>query len=234
MGKDLEYNEKDIVTGKKFVTKIMNASRFVFMNMDDYKNKKPTKLHITDRLFLISLNDLVKLCTEYFDKYEFSKVKFETDNFFWKIFCDNYLEIIKNRIYNADGESKASAQYTLYRGLLTILKLMAPFTPFITEEIYQNYFKKYEKDKSIHVSLWPSEIEIKNKREDKGKFDLMIKIISEVRQEKTKAKKAMNAEISLTLKKEDIEKLSGEILEDLKSVTNSSEIKEGKFRVEFN
>ena len=233
LGNDFEYNEKDVVTGKKFVTKILNAAKFLFMNMDDYKNKKPTKFCETDEIFLKSLNELVKECTKNFDDYNFSKVKFDADNFFWKIFCDNYLEIVKNRIYNSKGYEKSSAQYSLYSGLLTILKLMAPFTPFVTEEIYQEYFKKYEKDKSIHISPWPSDKDFKIKSKDRKKLELMIKTISDVRQEKSRAKKSMNAEIILTLDKKTYEKFSKDILKDLKSVTNSSEIKTGNFGVEF-
>jgi len=142
-------------------------------------------------------------------------------------FCDNYLEIIKKRIYESKRE-KESAQYTLYYSLLTILKLIAPITPFITEEIYQKYFKKFEKDKSIHLSEF-SDIKIKEKT-DMG--DLFIKILSKVRQEKTKMRKPMNAEIILSLDKKNYNSLK-ELLEDLKDVTNAKEIKEGKFKVDF-
>ena len=235
LGRDLEYNEKDVITGKKFITKLLNASRFVFMNLDDYDGKKPEKLHPTDKLFLTRLDNLVSSCTGHFDNYDFSRARFEADNFFWKVFCDNYLEIVKNRVYNGKGNEKISAQYSLYNGLLKILKLMAPFTPFITEEIYQEYFRKREKDRSIHVSAWPSETDIEEKDENaEEKLELLTRIISEVRQEKSRAKKPMNAEILLTLEKESLREFSDEILKDLKSVTNSSEIKEGTFKVEFN
>lgn len=234
LGRDLEYNEKDVVTGKKFVTKLLNASRFVFMNLDDYDGGRPEKLHHTDELFLARLDDLVSSCTRHFDDYDFSRARFEADNFFWKVFCDNYLEIVKNRVYNGEGDEKVSAQHSLYEGLLKILKLMAPFTPFITEEIYQERFRKREKDKSIHVSAWPSEREVGEKDESaEKKFELLTRIIGDVRQEKSGAKKPMNAEISLTLERESLEEFSEEILKDLKSVTNSSEIREGSFRVEF-
>ena len=235
LGRDLEYNEKDVITGKKFITKLLNASRFVFMNLNDYDGEKPEKLHPTDKLFLARLDNLVSSCTGHFDNYDFSRARFEADNFFWKVFCDNYLEIVKNRVYNGKGNEKISAQYSLYNGLLKILKLMAPFTPFITEEIYQEYFRKREKDRSIHVSVWPSETDVEEKDENaEEKLELLTKIISEVRQEKSRAKKPMNAEILLTLEKESLKEFSDEILKDLKSVTNSSEIKEGTFKVEFN
>jgi len=177
-------------------------------------------------------NILIKSVTENFEKYRYSKAKQakqETEQFFWSNFCDNYLEIVKKRVYQGKGNKKLSAQYTLYNSLLTILKMMAPIMPFVTEEIYQTYFKKIEKDKSIHISSWP-----KGKDFDKSDkvFDLMVGIISKVRKEKTKARKPMNSEIILTIDKKDKLKLK-DVLDDLKSVTNSKEIKEGKFKVEF-
>ena len=98
--------------------------------------------------------------------------------------------------------------------------------PFITEEIYQEHFRKTEKYKSIHISKWPGIDKVKSKKT----LNLMLEVISKVRQEKTKAGKPMNSEIVLTI--ENKEKLK-EILEDLKDVTNAKEIKKGKFKVEF-
>ncbi len=227
LGDDLPYQEKDVLTGKKTITKLLNASRFVFMNLKRYKPKK-THLVETDKLFLAELNKLIKSCTKTFDKYEYSKSKFESDNFFWKMFCDNYLEIVKKRVYKGNKKEKESALYTLYYSLLTILKLLAPIMPFITEEIYQTYYKKYEKEKSIHLCEWPKEFRVHAKA---GILDLMIKTISKVRQEKTKAKKSMNVEIELTIEKKE-KHLLKHVLEDLKSVTGAKEVKTGKFKVE--
>lgn len=226
LGEDLNYQEKDIVTGKRFATKLWNASRFVFMNLKDYKTK-PRKLEKTDELFLRKINSLVNSVTSAFMDYNYSKAKLETEIFFWSMFCDNYLEIVKKRIYNEKGQKKESAQYALYESLLTLIKLIAPITPFITEEIYQNYFKKTEKDKSIHLSRWPEY----SKEEKTDDLDLFMDILAKVRQEKTKAKKSMNSKIILFLEKKDRERLEG-MLDDLGSVTNS-EIKEGEFKVEF-
>jgi len=226
LGEDLNYQEKDLVAGKKFITKLWNASRFVFMNLKDYKNRKP-KLEKIDELFLKKLNSLIKSVSLGFEKYEYSKARFETERFFWNVFCDNYLEIVKKRIYN-NKAGKESAQYTLYYALLNILKLIAPIMPFITEEIYQEHFKRFEKVKSIHLTKWPEY----RKEEKTQEFDLFIETLSKIRQEKTKAKKSMNAEIILTLEKEKISSLK-EMLQDLKDVTNAKEIKEGRFKVEF-
>lgn len=230
LGEDFDYQEKDVVTGKKFITKILNAANFVFMNLK-YEAKQP-KLTETDRLFLTQLNKLIKESTEAFEDYNYSKAKLTTDKFFWITFADNYLEIVKNRVYNGTEEEKASAFYTLYQAFLAILKLMAPITPFITEEIYQTHFRKSEKKKSVHLEDWPIPIKIKENEEDEKVWDKLIEVISAVRHEKSKAQKSMKAEIILTIPKED-QKILKDIITDIKAVTSAKAIKEGSMKVEF-
>ena len=229
LGEDLDYQEKDVVTGKKFVTKILNATNFVFLNLK-YQTK-PSKLEELDKLFLEQLNKTISQCTKAFDEYNYSKAKFEADNFFWKTMADNYLEIVKNRVYNGSEEEKASAYYTLCHSLLTILKLMAPITPYITEHLYQEHFKKYEKVSSIHISNWPEQFKVKASKEDDKTWDKLIEILSLVRQAKSEAKKSMKAEIILTLNKDD-HKLLKLVLKDFIAVTNTKELKEGNFSIE--
>ena len=221
IGEDTDYQEKDLVTGKKFVNKLRNASKFVFMNLKDFDFKKPKKLEKIDELFLKRLNKIIESVTSRFENYEYSKAKAEIENFFWKMFCDNYLELVKKRIYQGEGNKKLSAQYTLYKSLLIILKLIAPIMPFITEEIYQEYFRKKEKDKSIHISEWPK-IEDIGKEKQEEIFEILMDRLTKIRTEKTNNKKSMNSEIILTLEKKDKEKLK-EVLDDLKAVTNRSE-----------
>ena len=100
--------------------------------------------------------------------------------------------------------------------------------PFITEEIYQTHFMKNEKDKSIHISLWPQSDKVGKSDE----LDLFIDILTKVRQEKSNNKKSMKAEIILSLEKKTMKKLK-DLLEDLKDVCCAKEIKEGEFGVEF-
>lgn len=234
LGSDLDYQEKDLVTGKKLVNKILNASRFVFMNLEGYDGKaRPEKLEKVDELFLTKVGLLVKRTTEAFEQYEYSKAKKEVDDFFWQTFCDNYLEIVKTRVYKGEGDAKLSAQYTLYNGLLTIVKLFAPIIPFITEEIYQNHYKEIEGDKSIHLSKWPGEQSFgQDDLDDVHKFNVLVGVLSQVRQKKTENQKAMNSECVISLESKIIEELE-DLLSDLKNVTNASDIKEGKFGVEF-
>jgi valyl-tRNA synthetase len=230
LGEDFDYQEKDVLTGKKFVTKILNAANFVFMNFK-YQKEKP-ELNETDRLFLVQLDKLVNEATEAFEDYNYSKAKMSTDKFFWITFADNYLEIVKNRVYNGTEDEKASAFYTLYHAFLIILKLMAPITPYITEELYHKYFKTTEKLKSIHNEAWPVPLKVKTNKDDDKIWNKMIEVISFVRAEKSKAQKSMKAEVVLTIPKEDAKLLSS-VLSDIKAVCSAKELKEGKLSVSF-
>jgi len=231
LGSDLPFNEQELVAGKKFLNKLWNASKFVFMNMQDYKHKKPSKLEEIDKWMLQQLSETTEKVKKLYLSYNISGARREIEEFFWHTFADNYLEIVKKRIYNSKGKDKISAQYTLYECLLAIIKMMAPVTCFITEEIYQTYFKATEKTESIHISEWPKQLSKTNKKINKA-GNLFIELLSKIRQAKTKAKKSMNSEITLTLPKENQKSIEG-MLEDFKSVVNAKEIKEGKFKVEF-
>ena len=226
LGEDLSYKERDLINGKKLVTKLYNASNFVFMNLKNYKLKKVNLLE-TDKLFLSRLNKYIASCTKAFDSYDYSKARQSADDLFWKDFCDKYLEIVKNRVYNGTKEEKESAFYALYISLLNILKIYAPIIPFITEELFQLF--KNEKDKSIHISSWPEEISV-GKCDDK-KYDLFLEILSNVRKKKSEKGKSVKAEIVLYLNKGQMKKLDG-MLEDLASVCNAK-LKEGKFKIAF-
>ncbi|MEM4270741.1 MAG: valine--tRNA ligase, partial [Candidatus Pacearchaeota archaeon] len=231
LGEDFDYQEKDVITGKKFIIKISNAANFVFSNIK-YQKQAP-KLQETDRIFLVQLNNLIKQVTEKFENYDYCGAKLIIDNFFWHSFCDNYLEIIKSRVYSGNEKEKASASYTLYNSFLTIIKLMAPITPFITEEIYQKYFRVYEKSRSIHLESWPIPIKIEEKKDDNYNWDKLIEIISKVRQAKSEAKKSVKAEIIFSIPNQEICSFSKEMLSDLKSVINTREIKDAPFKIEF-
>jgi valyl-tRNA synthetase len=230
LGEDFDFQEKDVISGKKFVTKILNAANFIFTNFE-YPKKIPELLE-TDRLFLSQLNKSIERATEAFEEYQYSKAKSEADSFFWKTFADNYLEIVKNRVYQGSTQEKASAKYTLYQSFFAILKMMAPITPFITEELYDKYFKKQENKKSVHQESWPEPLALETKKNDEETWNKLIELITLVRQEKSIAKKSMKAEIKLSLPKENLLMLK-DMLSDFKAVTCAKEIKEGKFKVEF-
>lgn len=234
LGSDLPFKEQELVAGNKLITKLWNASKFVMLNMKGYKHKKIAEKDLSsaiDKWLLIKLNKAIKDVTDSYLKYDIASGKKKVETFFWHTFCDNYLEIVKQRLYQGSKQEKKSAQYTLYVSLLAILKLIAPLMPHITEEIYHAFFKKYEKEKSIHISRWPETPGIEDKRiESAG--DAAVDVISKVRQLKTKNQKSLKSEINLALEKGILAQIKP-MLSDLQAVTNAKRLEEGKFNVEF-
>ncbi|MCF7866791.1 valine--tRNA ligase [Candidatus Woesearchaeota archaeon] len=238
LGEDIPYQEKDVQTGKKTINKIFNASKFAIMNLENHTPKEinKTELEIMDKWLLSKLQKTIKLATQGFEEYEYSRAKHETDKFFWQKFCDNYLEFIKHRTYGEDQEqtaehrtqnpSKLAAQTTLYNALLTQIKLFAPIMPFITEEIYQMYFKEYEKTTSIHITNWPKYNSELIDEESEIIGDLAVEINSEVRKYKSENKLSLKEElekITIECTKEQQEQIQ-KIEKDLKKVGNIQKI----------
>lgn len=189
LGEDLAYQEKDFVTARKFVTKLWNASRFVSMNIQGYDGKE-AKLVLEDRWILAKLNMAINEATGSFENYEYSKARASAEQFFWE-FCDNYLEMVKYRIYG--NINKEGAQSTLSHCLLAILRLFGPITPFITEEIYHTVYAKG--GESIHTSEWPKVMKLEGEEEDVKSGEIAKAIISYVRKEKSTRGLALNTPV---------------------------------------
>ncbi len=229
LGEDYPFQEKDVVTGQKTVRKLWNAAKFSFSHLEDFK-EKPKKVEGFDAWILSKLNYLIKDCTENFEKYEYSRVKSETEKFFRIIFCDAYLEIVKDRLYNPNTrgkEARVSGQYTLSTTLLEVLKLFAPIMPYITEEIYHMYYAEKEKKKSIHLSSWPEYIPARSQRDKEEMGDKLVEIISEVRKAKSAKSLSLKEQVKvLTLPF--AEKDVAPFIADLKAVTQAETIQFGK------
>lgn len=161
LGTDMLLKLDDIEIGKRVQTKIWNAFRFISLHLEDYKPEKPQELEVIDTYLLYRIDKAIKSTTEYFEKYDFRLARNVIVDFFWKDFCDNYLEIIKDRLYNPDKRGKAakdSALWTIFHLGRTLLGLFAPYLPFITEEIYDKLYKKHENTFSVHITSWPKPI----------------------------------------------------------------------------
>ncbi len=213
-GEDLPYKEKDVKTGQKTIRKLWNASKLVLMNLDDFEGGKPEELEIIDEWILSKFNQVVRKSTDLLDEYQFSKAKNEIDDFFWNVFCDYYLEFVKDRLYNEERSESAreSAQYTLKKTLIGVLKLFAPYMPHITEELYQNGF---EKEGSIHTSDWPSYEGVDEKVLEVG--NIATEVVAKIRKYKTENNMSLGTElekvlveapVDLTLAKRDIAGIS--------------------------
>src|SRR3989338_329027 len=228
---DLPFQEKDLVTGQKFATKLWNASKFSLMHLDDYHPaQQKVQLEYFDKWLLSKLHRLIRESTDTFEQYEYSRTKAEVEQFFWHVFCDYYLEIVKDRLYNPmvrGVQARHSAQRGLYEGLLGILKMMAPIMPHIAEEIYQLYFAAREEVKSIHISSWPvfDEKLIDEKAELLG--DLGIDIITTMRRYKSEQQWSMKEELKeiiLVSSEPEFKTMIAGIEGDLRAVLNVKKI----------
>jgi valyl-tRNA synthetase len=197
LGDDLAFKEKEIVYGQKFINKLFNASRFASIHLKDYTPREPD-LELIDKWLLTKLNDVIRESTENFERYEYSKAKALTEQFFWGDFCDNYLEIAKDRLYKKEenGESGQAALYTVYTALFNSLKLLGPFVPHITEDIYQRMFRQSEGIESLHVSKWPEPNYHWADIEALKLGNMAVALISSLRQYKNSQSMAQNAVLS--------------------------------------
>ncbi|HET6316355.1 MAG TPA: valine--tRNA ligase [Chloroflexota bacterium] len=166
-GADTYISDEVFRNGQRLVTKLWNAAKLALSQMDGETPGAdlPAALNPTDRWLLSRLSEVVDRATRAMDDYEFAAAKSETERFFWAELCDNYLELVKARLYGdeaaagANGrmkEGRAAAQYTLYHALLAVVKLLAPFMPHVTEQIYAQGFSGTDGAASVHVSRWPA------------------------------------------------------------------------------
>jgi len=148
-GTDIRYSEEEIKRGSKLLTKLWNASKYVLMNLNDFdpvasREEPVASRQIEDRWVLSELNKTIAEVRRLMDKYDTYNARAAIDTFFFDIFCDQYLEFIKERFWESDkfgAESKIAAQWTLWEVLRDIIGLYAPFIPFVTEELYQKIYK---------------------------------------------------------------------------------------------
>lgn len=160
-GQDIHFGEDTILMGKKFCNKIWNATRFVLMQIGDSKftinNSKPNLKNLTpgDKKILNKLNKIIKSTNKDMDNFQFGKAAHSLYDFFWHDFCDKYIETAKFQITNCKSKTeKEKTKKILLYTLLNSLKLLHPFIPFITEEIYQKLPLKNKK-KCLMIEKWP-------------------------------------------------------------------------------
>lgn len=153
-GNDMRFHMEKVEASRNFANKLWNATRFILMNMEEVDYSKTFeigKLEKEDKWILSRLNNLTTDVTENLEKYELGLAAKETHDFIWDEFCDWYIEMVKSRLYGDDVSSKETAKGVLLYVLENTLKLLHPFMPYITEEIWQNL----DKDKALIVSDWP-------------------------------------------------------------------------------
>ena len=177
-GNDMRFSEKKITASRNFANKLWNASRFILMNLSDNVTAElPAILTTEDKWFLSKYNSLVKEVTENIDRYELGIAVQKLYDFIWDIMCDWFIEITKPRMQEG-GETAENAQRVLVYVMSGTLKLLHPFMPFITEEIWQALPHEGE---SIMVSQWPQYDEALNFKKEEAEFEILMDAIKAIR-----------------------------------------------------
>ena len=153
-GNDMRFYWERVENSRNFANKVWNASRFIMMNIEKAPKAEAalSQLTLADKWILSKVNALAKEVTENLDKYELGIGLQKVYDFIWEEFCDWYIEMVKPRLYAEEDTTKAAAIWTLRTVLIQALKLLHPFMPFITEEIFCNL---QDEEESIMVSAWP-------------------------------------------------------------------------------
>ena len=182
-GNDMRFIEDKVIASRNFANKLWNASRFIMMNLpDDFEFKGlPENLTIEDKWLVSKFNNLAKIVNDNLDKFELGIAVSNLYDFIWDIFCDWYIELTKPRIA-AGGESKETAQQVLVWAISGMLKLLHPFMPYITEEIWQTL---NDGKSPIMLESFPVYDEKLNYSEDEAKFEKVISAIKAIRNRRT-------------------------------------------------
>jgi len=201
LGEDYPISYKELDHSQKFMNKLWNASAFIDIALEGFDPLKVFECKYTavDKWILARHNLLVKEVTDSLDKYEFSKALQALRVFFWNDFSSYYLEMVKSRIYEPEkhsDESRMTAQKILYDVLFDVLLMLSPFTPHMTEAIYQNMYSKDKRIKSIHVIGWPKADKRMVHDYNLKQGELAKAIIAAVRKKKSGKSISLNKEVS--------------------------------------
>ncbi|QTP61566.1 MULTISPECIES: valine--tRNA ligase [unclassified Wolbachia] len=223
LGVDTVYSENTFKIGKRLVTKLWNASKFVSMFMEKHQVMSINSAHETmDKWILSKLYKVIERATNNLLQFEYCEALGAIEEFFWKDFCDSYLELVKKRAYGS-SEATLSAKQSLAYVLNVILRLFAPFLPYITEEIYHQLYSY----NSVHnQSNWPSKEELIYDKYSEEMGDNVIQILNIIRKIKADNNVSVKHLIKKLMIKADLreDKLDQSAQNDLQAVCNAETI----------
>ncbi len=194
LGSDTANDPQVFKQGKRLANKIFNASKFVHLQLEGDDGFSSSDIaHPLDHAFILTLNQLVAKCSASFEGFDFATVLHRTEELFWQ-FCDHYLELVKTRAYaETESEGRRSARATLMLSLQTFLKLLAPFQPYVTEEVWSWQFAAQTGESSIHKASWPTQIALQPQENavSEETFAVAISVVSQIRGAKSAAQKSL-------------------------------------------
>ena len=184
-GNDMRFYWERVEASRNFANKVWNASRFIMMNLE--KAEVPAEIDLNtltgaDKWILSKVNTLAEEVTENLDKYELGIAVQKVYDFIWEEFCDWYIEMVKPRLYNDEDNTKAAALWTLKTVLGNALKLLHPYMPFITEEIFCTL---HPEEESVMIASWPVKTEAWNFTEDERAVEIIKEAVRSIRNVRT-------------------------------------------------
>ena len=184
LGHDLRYSEKDVRAGRKVVVKLWNVAKLCETYLENFNPTQGAvplaERPLEDRFIASRLEHVVQQVTVFFEAYEYAGAREVLEKFFWGTYCDDYLEVIKDRFWHAEAygtSSKAAAQTTLWESLRTLLALFAPILPFVTDEIYGRRYADLEGQVSIHATDWPVSLPQNRNLEVEAEMELALEVL---------------------------------------------------------
>ena len=201
IGTDLRYSDDEVKRGSKLLTKLWNAAKYVLMNLTDFEPDTAPQItienrFIEDRWVLSELNKTIAEVRKHLDKYDNYNSRAAIDTFFYDVFCDQYLEFIKDRFWSPEkysAQSKIAAQWTLFEVLRAVIGLYAPFIPFQTEELWQKIYKPYEGGQTLHLTAYPAVDSVRDT--DVSQMQIALDILKNIRGLRTERKVGNGAKL---------------------------------------
>ena len=183
-GNDMRFYWSRVEASRNFMNKVWNASRFIMMNLDkaDLPETMPANLTMADKWILSKVNSLAADVTRNLEAFDLGIALDKVQNFIWEEFCDWYIEMVKPRLWNEEDETKAAALWTLKHVLITSLKLLHPFCPFITEEIFDTLENP---ETPLMCQSWPEFSETLNFQEDEAEIETIKEAVRSIRNDRT-------------------------------------------------
>ncbi len=192
LGENLKFQPAELKVGKKLFNKLWNVAKLLQMHTPESGVPVAQSLEAADVWALTELKKTIELMEKYMDEYEFAHARQALSDFFWNIFADRYIEFIKYRLWGEEGKSKDAAIHTLATLFEGVLKLFAPFFPYVTEEIYHGLFMK-EGEESIHLTSWPVVTQVETSILDG--FDRALETIEAIKKYKADNQLSIGAEL---------------------------------------
>ena len=189
-GADTAIDESQMKIGRRLAIKILNVSKFVLGRLEEAPFSGGDVSEVIDRDLLAKLAQLISESTTAFDRYDYARALERIEVFFWS-FCDNYVELAKSRAYGDASVATRSAHATLALTLSTLQRLLAPFLPFVTEEVWRWWHQD-----SVHLAPWPTVVELGDAPRASGVYDALNDVLEAIRREKSTQKVSQRKRVS--------------------------------------